>query len=69
VTTRTPTTRPAGDISPKVAAASVGAAIGSILIWGFETGTGVDVPTLVEGAVAVLLTFGLGYLVRDTPTD
>lgn len=59
-------TRPADEISPKVGAATLGAAVGIILVWAVEATTGIDVPDLVEGAVAVLLTFGAGYLVRDT---
>ena len=61
-----PIDRPATDISPKVTAAAVAAAVATILVWGIETLTGIDIPTLVEGAGTVLLTFGAGYLIRDT---
>lgn len=59
-----PVTRDASDVSPKVAGATVGAAAAVLLVWGASL-LGVDAPPAVEGAVAVLLTFALGYLTPD----
>lgn len=58
-------TRAAGDISPKVTAAAVGAAVTVVILWVIEASTGIDIPVLVEGAATTLATFGLGYLIRD----
>lgn len=52
-------------ISPKVTASALAAAITTIALWLIEYSTGVDVPTLVEGATTVLLTFAAGYLITD----
>lgn len=57
--------RPATDISPKVAAATAAAALTTILVWGVELATGLDIPSIVEGSFTTLLVFGAGYLVRD----
>jgi hypothetical protein len=57
--------RPADDISPKVTAAALAAAVTTIAVWVIEYTTGIDIPSLVEGAVTTVLVFAGGYLVRD----
>jgi hypothetical protein len=59
------TPRAATDISPKVTGAALGAAAATIALWIVEAATGIDVPAMVEGAVAVVFVFGTGYLVPD----
>ncbi|WP_119065879.1 hypothetical protein [Rubrobacter indicoceani] len=49
----------------KVVAATIGAALATIVIYGVEQAAGVDLPTAVEGAITVLGVFGAGYVVRD----
>ena len=61
-----PTPRPWNDVSPKVTAGALGAAIATIAVWGVETGIGIDVPVTVETAGALIVAFLLGYLVPDT---
>jgi hypothetical protein len=61
----TPTPRPATDVSPKVTAAAAAAALVTIAVWALEASTGIDVPTLVEGAAVVLITFGAGWAIPD----
>lgn len=46
----------------KVTAATLGAALGMILVWVLEITLGIDIPTLIEAAIAVVTTFGAGYL-------
>lgn len=58
-------TRSASDISPKTAAATVGAAVAVIGVWLIETATGIDIPEGVEIAGTVLLTFIGGYFIKD----
>ncbi len=50
----------------KVLAATVGAAVATILIYVVEQATGADLPTGVEGAITILAVFGAGYVVRDS---
>lgn len=57
--------RAATDISPKVTAATVAAAVTTIAVWAVEASTGIDIPSLVEGAVTTVLVFAGGYLIRD----
>lgn len=49
----------------KVTAATLGCALATIAVWGFEALSGVDIPLLVEAAVATVGTFGAGYLVPE----
>lgn len=49
----------------KVVASTVGAAIGTILTWLLDLAISADIPTGIEGAIAVLCTFLLGYLVPE----
>jgi len=51
-------------ISPKVVAATLAAAVATILVWGISQ-AGVDVPEPVAGAIVVVLTFLAGYLKID----
>lgn len=49
----------------KVTAAALGAALATIAVWAAHAFAGVDVPPGVEGALAVVLGFVCGYLVRE----
>jgi len=51
-------------ISPKVAAAAIAAAIVTTIVWGAGL-AGVDVPTVVQGAITTILVFVAGYLKVD----
>lgn len=53
------------DISPKVGLATVAAAVATIGVWAIESGTGIDIPQLVEGAITTVLVFVGGYLPYD----
>lgn len=64
-TTTTPAHRAPTDISPKVTAATVAAAVTTIAVWGIESTFGVDIPSLVEGAMTTVLVFASGYIIRD----
>jgi hypothetical protein len=56
-------------ISPKVASASIGAALTTLVLYLVETLGHVDLPLPVEGAVLTILvglaTFAAGYLSED----
>ena len=60
------TSRPWNDVSPKVTGGALGAAASTIAVWGVEAGFGIDVPTSVEAAAALIIAFVLGYLIPDT---
>jgi hypothetical protein len=51
-------------ISPKVTAATIAAALVTILVW-IASAVGVSVPTEVQGAAIVILVAAAGYLVPD----
>jgi len=51
-------------ISPKVQAAALAAALTTCLIWGAGL-AGVDVPTVVQGAITTILVFAAGYFKVD----
>ena len=51
-------------ISPKVTAATIAAALVTILVW-IASLAGIDVPAEAQGAVTVLLVAVIGYLVPD----
>ena len=53
-----------GNISPKVTAATLAAALVTIIVWVAST-TGVTVPLEVQGAVTTILVAIAGYLVTD----
>ena len=52
-------------IHDKVAASTLGVAVSQVLIWIVETAAKIDMPFAVEGAIAVILTFGSGYFVKE----
>lgn len=54
------------DVSPKVTAGALGAAVATIAVWGVESGFAIDVPVTVETSVALVVAFVLGYLVPDS---
>jgi hypothetical protein len=51
-------------ISPKVTAAALAAAIVTIIVWGASL-AGVEIPTVVQGAIITILVAAAGYVVRD----
>ena len=51
-------------ISPKVTAATIAAALVTIIVW-VASAAGVDVPLEVQGAVTTILVAIAGYLVTD----
>lgn len=53
----------------KVTAATLGAAVASIIVTLITEFTGADLPVGVEGAIAVLVTFVAGYLTKEGWTD
>ena len=52
------------NISPKVTAATIAAALVTIIVW-VASAAGVTVPLEVQGAVTTILVFVAGYLVTD----
>lgn len=54
------------DVSPKVTAGALGAAVATIVTWAAEAGLGIDIPVSVETAAALVVAFVVGYLVPDT---
>lgn len=52
-------------IHDKVVASTLGVAVSQVLIWVVETAAKLDIPFAVEGAIAVILTFGAGYFVPE----
>ncbi len=53
-----------GNISPKVTAATIAAALVTIIVW-VASAAGVTVPLEVQGAVTTILVAIAGYLVTD----
>ena len=51
-------------ISPKVTAAALAAAIVTVIVWGASL-AGVEIPTVVQGAIITILVAAAGYVVRD----
>ena len=51
-------------ISPKVTAAALAAALVTIIVWGASIG-GVEIPTVVQGAIITILVAAAGYFVTD----
>jgi hypothetical protein len=51
-------------ISPKVTAAALAAALVTIIVWGASL-AGVEIPTVVQGAIITILVAAAGYFVRD----
>ncbi len=52
------------NISPKVTAAALAAALVTIIVWGASL-AGVEIPTVVQGAIITILVAAAGYVVRD----
>ena len=53
-----------GNISPKVTAATIAAALVTIIVWA-ASAAGVNVPLEVQGAVTTIIVAIAGYLVTD----
>ena len=53
-----------GNISPKVTAATIAAALVTIIVW-VASAAGVTVPLEVQGAATTILVAIAGYLVTD----
>ena len=51
-------------ISPKVTAAALAAALTTIICW-IASLAGVEIPTVVQGAIITILVAAAGYVVRD----
>lgn len=51
-------------ISPKVQASVLAAALVTCLVWGASL-AGVEIPTVVQGAIITILVAAAGYVVRD----
>ena len=51
-------------ISPKVTAAALAAALVTIIVWGASL-AGVEIPTVVQGAIITILVAAAGYFVTD----
>lgn len=52
------------NISPKVLAGTLAAAIVTIIVWA-ASAAGVTIPTEVQGAITTILVFAAGYLKLD----
>lgn len=53
------------DVSSKVTASALGAALATVIVYAIEAPTGLDIPVTVEGAGALIVAFLLGYFVPD----
>ena len=66
-----PTATPQPKVIAATAGAGVGAAITTVGVYVFETATRIDLPSIVEGAVLVLVSAGVafaaGYIKRPSP--
>lgn len=51
-------------VSPKVVAATLAAAIVTIIVW-IASAAGVSVPSEVQGAITTILVFAAGYFKLD----
>jgi len=60
-------TTPARTIGPVTTAAGGGAALSAVISWLLETLLGVQVPTEIQGALAVLFVILAGWLVKPRP--
>lgn len=49
----------------KLSAASIGTPLGIVIVWGFATATGLQVPAEVGVAVGAVLTFVASVLIPD----
>lgn len=66
-----PTAAPQPKVIAATAGAGVGAALTTVGVYVFETVSGVDLPSVVEGALLVLVSAGVaflaGYIKRPSP--
>ena len=64
-------TQPTPQPTRKVSASALGGALATVLVLAAQAWAGLDVPPGMEGALAVLLGFAAGYLVReeDSPSS
>lgn len=66
-----PTATPQPKVIAATAGAGVGAAITTVGVYVFETATRIDLPSIVEGALLVLVSAGVafaaGYIKRPSP--
>lgn len=53
------------NVSPKVTASALAAAVISILVWAAQQ-AGIDLPVVVQGALMVIVVFAAGYLKVDS---
>lgn len=53
----------------KVMGGSLGAAISSLVIWGLQSLFTIEIPLPVHGAITVIVTFAVGYLVPPSERD
>lgn len=60
-----PVIRQPGDVSEKVTAATLAAAVGAIAIWAVESAASIDLPQFVEAAVVTVLVALAGYFIPD----
>lgn len=61
----TPINQPTAAPTSKVAAAGIGGAITVVLIYLAQTFFNIDLPAEVGGAVAVIVSFFSGYIVKE----
>jgi NADH dehydrogenase FAD-containing subunit len=52
------------NVSPKVAASTLAAALVTIIVWGAGM-AGVEIPEVVQGALITIIVAAAGYLVSD----
>lgn len=66
-----PTATPQPKVLAATTGAGVGAAVSTIGIYAFEALSGIDLPSMVEGALLVLVSAGVafaaGYIKRPSP--
>lgn len=60
----TPTPNPVP--KPKVVAATLAAAITSVIVWILSAYAGVEIPPEVAAAITTLIAFGAGYLTSES---
>lgn len=57
-----------GNISPKVTAATLAAALVTIIVW-VSSILGLEIPTVVQGAITTILVALAGYVAIDPRRD
>lgn len=53
----------------KVMGGSLGAAVSALAIWGFQVFFDIEIPIYIHGAITVIVTFAVGYLVPPSERD